>query len=123
MMFFEPVMTRTIMTRDGQSSTSIPDIVFQNVYPLSETPGLYDLYVSMTFKLSASRCEMTYYIHFSQSTEEAVIDDLKQQIIGFTLKQKSYLFDILNDTYADYCVRQRDIDRRMMYMNILTGGI
>lgn len=66
---------------------------------------------------------MTYYVSPYESNLVAITEDLKQQITGITLKQKSYLFDILNDTYADYCVRQRDIDRRMMYMNILTGGI
>lgn len=122
MMFFEPVMTRTLMTRDGQQSTIIPDIVF-NFNQNWQTSHVYNLYLRMSFKLSASRCEMTYYVSPFESNLVAITDDLKQQITGITLKQKSYLFDILNDTYADYCVRQRDIDRRMMYMNILTGGI
>ena len=107
MMYKSPVMERYVTNSDGSQSFKIPDIKMMDVT---------DIYI----KTLISPSEAYNIISLTSLDNDSVAGNVLISAIG---QINSEQCDIINSYWQEYCITQRDADRKMMWANILTGGI
>lgn len=107
MMFKSPVMERYITNSDGSQSFKIPDIKMMDV------SNIY-------FKTMISPSESYNIISLNSLDDESLSANALISAIG---QINSEQCDIINSYWQEYCVTQRDADRKMMWTKIMTGGL
>lgn len=111
-LFMSPIMKRYMGVEDTSAFIEIPDIKFLD-YMYSTSSNTFAIIERIGFSATSAYT----YFEFSDSYR------LSDSVEGFAFIKPSYMCDILNDAWVDYCVTQRDSDRMMMWTNIATGGL
>ena len=107
MMYKSPVMERYVTNNDGSQSFKIPDIKMMDVT---------DVYI----KTLVSPSEAYNIVSLTELGNESLAGNVLISAIG---QINSEQCDVINSYWQEYCITQRDADRKMMWANILTGGI
>lgn len=106
MLYKSPVMKRYISKGNASEITEIPDIKF----PFDK------LYINNIISPGNS-----YNIITTESIENTNI--ASENAIASLVSFVNNKGDIISDVWKEYCMTQRDSDRKMMWANILTGGV
>ena len=108
MLYKNPIMQRFIVSANGSEMYEIPDVKF----PVNK------LYVNNMISPGEG-----YTVISTDSLEDdsqVIAKNMPIGAIGSFLTTKT---DLLIDAWQEYCMTQRDSDRKMMWSNILTSGM
>lgn len=108
-LYMNPVRKHLIVSGDNTAITEINDEIFIKCYKSGSFKFIYNV--------SYSASAMYNYITIEGYSRYEL------NAMGFAFNKISYLWDFINDAWAEYCVTQRNSDRAMMWTNIATGGI
>lgn len=112
MLFKSPIRKRYLMTKDGSNRMEIPD----NFVNLITKKINAKVYASLNPTSAGELISLVDALVGNAGSFTSLLTAGLYSSVGFD-------GTVVNDVYMQYCINQRDTDRKMMMVNMATGGI